>query len=103
MKTSTWDALTETYDEDERDPYGWPQSEFEATIGDVAAIERRRWIERVQWMVLALICAGLGYVGGKYMYEQSEPEPWVCDVKVAPEATLVDPAILRCAGEMPNE
>jgi hypothetical protein len=54
-------------------------------------------------MVLALICAGLGYVGGKYMYEQSEPEPWVCDVKVAPEATLVDPAILRCAGEMPNE
>ena len=98
MKTSTWDALTEVYYDYESDPYSWPQGEFEANIQDTIAVERRRWIERVQWIALVLSAAGLAFTGGWYAQPQFKPEPWDCMVKVVPDAPLVEPTIMRCVG-----
>lgn len=103
INSSTWDALTETLDEDERDPYSWEQIEFEATMGDTVRVERRRWIERGYWMFALIGAIGIGWLIGWYMQPQYEPKPWVCDVKVHPDAPLVEPTIMRCVGgEMPE-
>lgn len=98
MKTSTWDALTETLDEDEQDPYSWPQVEYEAVMEDTIRIERRRWIERVSWILTIIGALGFGWTAGWYAQPQFKPEPWVCDVKVVPDAPLVEPTIMRCVG-----
>lgn len=87
MKTSTWDALAENMglefmDEDERDPHGWSQSDYESVMADTIVVERRRWIERAQWIVGLLIALGLGWVGGWYAQPQYAPDPIECTVKV---------------------
>lgn len=103
INSSTWDALTETLDEDERDPYSWTQAEFEATMTDVIAVEKRRWIERAAWLALAGFVAGAAWLAGWHMQPQFKPEPWDCTVKVVPDAPLVEPTIMRCiGGEMPE-
>lgn len=98
MKTSTWDALIESLDEDERDPYGWTQGEFEATLADTIAVEKRRWVERASWILALIGALGVGWVAGWYAQPEFQPEPWDCTVKVAPEAVLVEPTIMRCVG-----
>lgn len=101
MKTSTWDALSEGYDEVVKP--GEEQAIHEDLLYDTIMVERRRWIERAQWITLALIVAGLGWLAGWYMQPQYSPEPWDCDVKVMPDAPLVEPTIMRCVGgEMPE-
>lgn len=96
MKTSTFDALAMSEDKPVEE---WSPEVLDAVLEDTAEVERRRWIERASWIVLALTTAGFGYLGGLEMHERDEPELVTCDVKVAPEAALVDPIILRCVGE----
>lgn len=98
MKTSTYDALMEGVNLG-LVPENSEQVLHEDLLADTIAVERRRWIERASWITFALITAGLGYLGGLYMHEQEKPALVECDVKVAPEAALVDPIILRCVGE----
>ena len=100
MNTSTWDALMESVG-----PVvdGDSQMVHEDVMADTIAVEKRRWLERASWITLAFITAGLGWLGGWYLQPQYKPEPWDCTVKVAPEATLVEPTIMRCVGgEMPE-
>lgn len=95
MKTSTFDALAMSEDKQVEE---WKPEVMQAVLDDTAEVEKRRWIERAQWIVLCIAMAGFGFVGGQYIHEQQQPGPWECDVKVAPEATLVDPVIYRCVG-----
>lgn len=96
MKTSTWYALSEGYDEVVAD--GEAQAIHEDLMHDTIAVEQHRWTERGYW-VLALIAAlGVGWVTGWYMQPQFKPEPWDCTVKVVPDAPLVEPTIMRCVG-----
>jgi hypothetical protein len=99
MKTTTWDALVETLDWDEQDPMDWPQVEFEATMADTIAVEKRRWIERWAWITTAVGLAGLGYVVGVYVqpFENPDPQPWECVVAVVGEK-YDDPDVFRCTG-----
>lgn len=95
MKTSTWDALMENVG-----PVvdGDSQTVHEEVLADTAAVERRRWIERAAWLTFIAFVAASGYLAGWYMQPQFKPEPWVCDVKVVPDAPLVEPTIMRCVG-----
>lgn len=99
MRSSTWDALTESLDEDERDPYDWSQVEYEAAMQATIAVNKRRWIERGAWITLAVGLAGVGYIGGVYMQpiENPQPQPWECVVEVVGEA-YDDPDVFRCKG-----
>lgn len=96
MKTSTFDALATS---EEKPIDEWAPEVLDAVLEDTVEVEKRRWIERASWITFALVTAGLGYLGGLYMHEQEKPALVECDVKVAPEAALVDPIILRCVGE----
>lgn len=75
----------------------------EDVMADTLAVEQRRWTERGYWVFALIAALGIGGVIGWYMQPQYEPKPWDCTVKVMPEATLVEPTIMRCVGgEMPE-
>lgn len=95
MKTSTFDALAVS---EEKPVEEWSPEVLEAVLDDTAEVEKRRWMERAQWIVLALVLGGFGYLGGQYLHEQQKPGPWECDVKVMPNAPLKEPTIMRCVG-----
>lgn len=92
MKTSTWDALMENV-EPGLIPENAEQEVHEDMLRDTIAIERRRWIERAQWIVVLLVAFGLGGIGGWYLQPEYAPEPIKCTVKVqgyGKEASIVD-------------
>lgn len=93
MKTSTWDALMESIG-----PVvdGDSQVVHEDLLRDTIAVEKRRWIERVQWIVLALITAGLGWTAGWYMQPAYAPDPIKCNVIV--HGVGEEPSVVRCEG-----
>lgn len=95
VKTSTYDALMENVG-----PVvdGDTQTVHEEVLADTAAVERRRWFERVSWILTVIGVLGIGWAAGWYAQPQFKPEPWVCDVKVVPDAPLVEPTIMRCVG-----
>lgn len=95
MKTSTYDALMENIGE-----YADADAQVihEDLLHDTIAVERRRWLERAAWLALVCFVAAAGALAGWYMQPQFKPEPWVCDVKVVPDAPLVEPTIMRCVG-----
>lgn len=95
MKTSTYDALAERT-EPGLIPDNIEQMIHEDLLADTIAVERRRWIERAAWITLAVITAGLGWVGGWYAQPEFQPGPVSCDIKVMPDAPLVEPRIVRC-------
>lgn len=97
MKTSTWDALCENLDLDHPID-SLTQVVHEDLMADTIAVERRRWIERVSWILTVIGALGFGWTAGWYAQPQFKPEPWVCDVKVVPDAPLVEPTIMRCVG-----
>lgn len=95
MKTSTYDALMEGVG-----PVvdGDVQVVHEEILADTIRVERRRWVERVSWILTVVGALGFGWTAGWYAQPQFKPEPWVCDVKVVPDAPLVEPTIMRCVG-----
>lgn len=95
MKTSTYDALMEGVG-----PVvdGDVQVVHEEILADTIRVERRRWVERVSWILTVIGALGFGWTAGWYAQPQFKPEPWVCDVKVVPDAPLVEPTIMRCVG-----
>lgn len=101
MKTSTFDALTENMgldalDENERGPYDWSQSDLEGVLADTIAVERRRWLERAQWIVLLLVFAGFGYLTGWHMQPQYAPDPVKCTVVV--HGVGKEASVVKCEG-----
>ena len=94
MKTSTFDALATS---EEKPVEEWTPEVLTAVLTDTAEVEKRRWIERASWIMLALVTAGFGYVGGLYMHEQQKPEPWVCNITLLGE-TAEEADHVRCTG-----
>lgn len=94
MKTSTFDALAMSEDKPVEE---WENEVLEAVLEDTAEVEKRRWIERASWIVLAVTTAGFGYVGGNYMHEETKPQPWTCVITLVGE-TPEDADVLRCTG-----
>jgi hypothetical protein len=94
MKTSTFDALAMS---EEKPVEEWDEAVLTAVLDDTAEVEKRRWIERASWIVLAMVTAGFGYVGGNYIHEEMKPEPWTCVITLVGEKAE-DPDVLRCTG-----
>lgn len=94
MKTSTFDALAASEDKPVDE---WEPEVLEAVLTDTVEVEKRRWIERASWIMLAVVTAGFGYIGGFYMHEEQKPEPWVCDITLLGE-TAEEADHVRCTG-----
>lgn len=94
MKTSTFDALAMS---EEKPLDEWSPEILDAVLADTAEVEKRRWLERASWIVLAMTAAGFGFLGGQYMHEEQKPEPWDCVIQLLGE-TANEPDILRCTG-----
>lgn len=93
MKTSTWDALMESVG-----PVvdGDSQTVHEEVMEDTIAVEKRRWLERAQWIVLLFIAAGLGGLGGWYLQPQYAPQPVTCTVLV--QGVGKEASVVKCEG-----
>ena len=94
MKTSTFYALAEAED---GEPMDWPQEVLESVLADTVAVQYRRRMERAQWIVLALVTAGFGYLGGLHIHEETKPQPWNCRIELLGE-TADEPDVVRCVG-----
>lgn len=93
MRTSTFDALASTYEED---PYDLPQEVLEDLIEDTIEVNRRRVLERTTWLMVVVTVAAAAFGTGWYLRPLDEPEPMVCDVTLINEGE--DVTNVRCTG-----